>query len=65
MYTGNVKYHTLYLTRVKYLVTLVGERIKRRHGGTSLVVQWLRLHIPKAGGLGLIPGQELDPPCCN
>ena len=24
---------------------------------TSLVVQWLRLHIPNAGGLGLIPGQ--------
>ena len=26
--------------------------------GTSLVVQWLRLHAPNAGGLGLIPGQE-------
>ena len=25
--------------------------------GTSLVVQWLRLLAPKAGGLGLIPGQ--------
>ena len=25
--------------------------------GTSLVVQWLRLHAPNAGGLGLIPGQ--------
>ena len=25
--------------------------------GTSLVVQWLRLHIPNAGGVGLIPGQ--------
>ena len=25
--------------------------------GTSLVVQWLRLHTPNAGGLGLIPGQ--------
>ncbi|TEA33613.1 hypothetical protein DBR06_SOUSAS3910181, partial [Sousa chinensis] len=23
----------------------------------SLVVQWLRLHAPKAGGLGSIPGQ--------
>ena len=23
---------------------------------TSLVVQWLRLHTPNAGGLGLIPG---------
>ena len=25
--------------------------------GTSLVVQWLRLHAPSAGGLGSIPGQ--------
>ena len=31
--------------------------IKRRHLGTSLVVQWLRLHTPNAGGLGSIPGQ--------
>ena len=23
----------------------------------TLVVQWLRLHSPNAGGLGLIPGQ--------
>ena len=26
---------------------------------TSLVVQWLRLQAPNAGGLGLIPGQEI------
>ena len=26
-------------------------------GGTSLVVQWLKLHTHSAGGLGLIPGQ--------
>ena len=32
-------------------------------GGTSLVVQWLRLHAPNAGGSGLIPGQELGPTC--
>ena len=25
--------------------------------GTNLVAQWLRLHAPSAGGLGLIPGQ--------
>ena len=25
--------------------------------GTSLVVQWLRLHTPKAGGLGSTPSQ--------
>ena len=26
-------------------------------GGTSLVVQWLRLRVPSAGDPGLIPGQ--------
>ena len=25
--------------------------------GTSLVVQWIRLRAPNAGGLGSIPGQ--------
>ena len=29
------------------------------------MVQWLRLHAPKARGPGLIPGQELDPTCLN
>ena len=27
--------------------------------GTSLVVQWVRLHTPNAGGLGSIPGQGI------
>ena len=27
-------------------------------GGSSLVVQWLRLHVPNSGGPGSIPGQE-------
>ena len=26
-------------------------------GGSSLVVQWLRLHAPNSGGLGSTPGQ--------
>ena len=26
--------------------------------GTSLVVQWLKLHTPNAGGPGSIPGEE-------
>ena len=26
--------------------------------GTSLTVQWLKLHAPNAGGPGSIPGQE-------
>ena len=33
--------------------------------GTSLVVQWLRLHAPNAGGPGLIPVREIDPTCRN
>ena len=31
--------------------------------GTSLLVQWVGLHAPNAGGLDLIPGRELDPAC--
>ena len=29
----------------------------RRRSGTPLVVQWLRLRAPKAGGLGSMSGQ--------
>ena len=29
----------------------------QNHEGTSLVVQWLRLQAPTAGGPGYIPGQ--------
>ena len=29
----------------------------KSHRGTSLVVQWLRLHAPNARSLGSIPGQ--------
>ena len=30
---------------------------RRLWQGTSLVVQWLSLHAPNAGGLGLVPSQ--------
>ena len=34
--------------------------------GTSLVVQWLRLHSSNAGGPGFNPRlEELDPTSCN
>ena len=45
--------------------------IKKEGPGTSLVVQWLRLQAPKAGGLGSIPGQGTrsrtpqEPSCGN
>ena len=32
-------------------------QVKKTILGTSLVVQWLRLQVPKAGGLGSIPGK--------
>ena len=35
------------------------------HEGTSPKVQWLRLHILNAGGLGSILVRELDPICYN
>ena len=31
--------------------------MKIKNGGTSPVVQWLRLHAPNAGGQASIPGQ--------
>ena len=37
---------------------LVGSK---SHRGISLVVQWLRLNAPNAGGLGPIPGQGTGP----
>ena len=33
-------------------------RFKNMLWRTSLVVKWLRLHAPNAGGIGSIPGQE-------
>ena len=32
--------------------------MKKKGDGISLVVQWLRLHTPNAGGQGLIPSQR-------
>ena len=38
-----------------------GEDAKKTdHSGTSLVVQWLRLRAPNAGGPGLVPGQGTE-----
>ena len=36
---------------------------KNMFQGTSLVVQWVRLHAPNAGGPGSIPGQEMRSAC--
>ena len=36
----------------------MSKRLLKETNGSTLVVQWLRLHAPNAGGLGLIPGQR-------
>ena len=46
--SSNIKHKLPYL----FLST-----VRKRPPGTSLVVQWLRLCAPNAGGLGSIPGQ--------
>ena len=33
-----------------------------RKFGTSLVIQWLRLHTSSAGNMSSIPGQETEDP---
>ena len=40
----------------------VKEDFKEFHCGTSLAVQWLRIHASNAGGLGLIPGRGIKIP---
>ena len=35
---------------------------KKNIPGTSLMVQWLRLHLPVQGGKGLIPGPRTKVP---
>ena len=37
--------------------TFPGSMIPEEDTGTSLAVQWLRLHTSTAGGMGSIPGQ--------
>ena len=43
------------------MVTCSELREKINRGGTSLVVQWLKLHAPSEGGLGSIPGLGTRP----
>ena len=40
-------------------MNIVKRSLKIRRLGTSLMVQWLRLHVPNAWGLGSIPGQGI------
>ena len=45
-----------WITKKIFLVGRGGSQCVEKLCGTSLVVQWLRLQAPKAGGPGLIPG---------
>ena len=47
------------------LVTCCEMDILREVTGTSLVVQWLRLHAPNAGAGVQSMARALDPTCCN
>ena len=50
--------HTFFSFAFKAIkqVPLSLDDLKASAPGTSLVVEWLRLHASKAGGAGLIPG---------
>ena len=48
--------HVTYQTLDQVLET---QRELKKHGGTSLVVQWFRLHTSSARGVGLIPGTKI------
>ena len=40
-----------------FMISHQGKANQKHWEGTSLVVPWLRLHAPNAGGLGSGPGQ--------
>ena len=46
-----------FLASLVILLVIREKQIKIKYSGTSLMVQWLRLHAPNVGGVGLIPGQ--------
>ena len=46
----------LYILKIFY-----NKKVLKSWEGTSLVVLWLRLHGPNAGGPGLIPSQGTRP----
>ena len=46
-----------FLASLVILLVIREKQIKIKYSGTSLVVQWLRLQAPNAGGPGSIPGQ--------
>ena len=41
---------------------MVSGTMRNTYPGTSLTVQWLRLHAPNSGGTGLFPDQGIQIP---
>ena len=57
-YTDQIGFEsTTDLTLCNFTLFLLS--LKKNDLGNSLVVQWVRLHTPKAGDPGLIPGQGI------
>ena len=54
---GPVLSPTLPQLPVGHFLTYNSSRAPELPAGTSLVVQWLKLHLPNAGGAGSIPDQ--------
>ena len=57
MYSGAIFLEGKLAMCIKVLGAQVCIFLTFKKSGTSLVVQWLRLHAPNAEGLGSIPGQ--------
>ena len=51
-----------FLVSLIILLVIREKQIKIKYSGTFLVVQWLRLQAPNAGGPGSIPGQGTRSP---
>ena len=50
---------------LRFLVVTLNKRKKEVKLGASLVVQWVRLRVPNAGGLGSISGGGTRVPCAT
>ena len=47
----------IFFIEVKFIQLKINHLEVKKNSGISLVIQWLRLRIPNARGLGSIPGQ--------
>ena len=59
---GKSLWRTISLWTTDMLLNNLNSTLKKIPAGTSVAIQWLRLHVPNAGGTGLIPGQGTEIP---